>query len=152
MTCPHTHEQNHSIEQKHHHIVDMGYWPFMIMLIIKSQTSLPPKFWGEAFATTFQIINVLPTKNLNGYSPHVVLFNKIPYYSFYKVFGCSCFLLQCPYNKNKFDFYSFIFLFIRYSPQIKGYIFLSSNGKVYISRHIIFNEYYFPYATFANPF
>ena len=90
-------------------------------------------FSSKKILAVVQIINVLPTKVLNCSSPHVVQFNKIPNYSFYKVFDCVYFPLLRPYNKNKFDFHSSMCLFLGYSPQSKGYICLSPNSKVYIS-------------------
>jgi len=93
----------------------------------------------------------LPTKVLNGFLLMLFYLTKYLIITFIK-YLVVYFLLLCPYNKNKFYFYSSMCLFLRYSPQSKGYICLSSNAKVYISWHVIFNEYYFHYATSANPF
>ena len=53
-----------------------------------------------------------------------------------------------PYNKHKLDFRSACCLFLGYSLHNKGYICLSSSGKTFISRHVVFNEDVFPY---SNP-
>ncbi|RDY14837.1 hypothetical protein CR513_00025, partial [Mucuna pruriens] len=41
-TCPHTHHQNGSIKQKHHHVVETS-------LTLLAQASLPLTFWDHAF-------------------------------------------------------------------------------------------------------
>ena len=107
-TCPHTHEQNGSIERKHRHITDMG-------LTLLVAASLPIKFWGEAFTTTVHIINILPTPVLSNKTPHASLFNIEPDYRTLKTFGCACYPLLRPYNQHKLDFKSTCCLFLGYS-------------------------------------
>lgn len=53
-----------------------------------------------------------------------------------------------PYNTHKLDFRSNEYTFLGYSAKQKGFRCLTSNGKIIISRHVIFNERDFP---FANP-
>ena len=117
LICPHTHEQNGVVERKHRHIVDMG-------LTLLATASLPRRFWVEAFPTSTHIINVLPTPVLHNSNPYTMLFNKNPNYVIFKVFGCACFPLLRPYNRNKFDFHSQQCLFLGYSVTNKGYIYV----------------------------
>ena len=138
-TCPHTHEQNGAIERKHHHIVDMG-------LSMLYATSLPMNFWDEAFLTTSQIINVLPSSVIKGKTPHELLFHKKPDYTIFKSFGCACYPLLRSYNLNKLNFRSTCCLFLGYSQCNKGYICRSPDGRIYISRNVVFNEDIFPYS------
>jgi len=145
LTCPHTHEQNGSVERRHRHIVTTG-------LALLAAASLPLTYWGEAFMTVVTVINTLPTPVLQNNNPYSMLFHKDPDYQFFKVFGCACYPLTRPYNQYKFDFRSSMCLFLGYSPHHKGYICLSPTGKRYISRHVIFNEKLFPYTLSDNPF
>jgi len=145
LICPHTHEQNGVVERKPRHIVDMG-------LTLLATTSLPRRFWAEAFLTSTHIINVLPTPVLHNSNPYTMLFNKNPNYAIFKKFGCACFPLLRPYNKNKFDFRSQQCLFLGYSVNNKGYICLTPSGKTIISRHVHFNETEFPYHEQLNSF
>ena len=46
---------------------------------------------------------------------------------------------------HKLNFRSQECLFLRYSSSHKGYKWLSSSGKVYISKDVLFNELRFPY-------
>ena len=138
-TCPHTHEQNGAIKRKHRHIVDMG-------LSMLSTTSLPMNFWGEAFLTASQIISVLPSSVIQGKTPHELLFHKKPDYTTFKSFGCACYPLLRSYNLNKLNFRSTCCLFLGYSQCNKGYICRSPDGRIYIFRHVVFNEDIFPYS------
>lgn len=94
LICPHTHHQNGVVERKHRYIVDIG-------LTLLSQVLLPLKFWDHAFHTTIYLINCLPSIFHNHIIPFQVIYNKMPDYTFLKVFGCACFPLIRPYNKHK---------------------------------------------------
>jgi hypothetical protein len=67
ITCPHTHQQNGSIEHKHRHIVEM-------VLTLLAHCSAPLQYWAEAFLTTCYLINRLPTLVLNNASPFQIFF------------------------------------------------------------------------------
>jgi len=88
------------------------------------------------------IINVLPSSVINFDTPYHLLFNTQPDYNFYKTFGCAYYPLI-----NKLNFCSSQCLFLGYNPQYKGYICESPSGKRYITRHVLFNEYVFPYSS-----
>jgi len=67
LICPHTHEQNGTIERKNRHITEMG-------LTLLAAATLPIKFWGEAFTSAMHIINALPSSVLSNKSPYEMLF------------------------------------------------------------------------------
>ena len=50
VSCPHTSQQNDVVERKHRYIVETG-------LALLAHSSLPLRFWDEAFLTTFYLIN-----------------------------------------------------------------------------------------------
>jgi hypothetical protein len=139
VSCPHTHQQNGAIEQKHRHIVETG-------LALLSHAHLPLKFWDDAFSTACYLINCMPTTVLQNHSPFETLFKCSPDYTFLRTFGCLCWPNLCPYNSNKFQPRSVPCLFLGYSPLHKGYkcLHLPTN-RLYISRDVIFNESTFPY-------
>lgn len=66
-------------------------------------------------------------------------------YTALKSFGCACYLNLRPYNTHKLNFHTTKCVFLGYSSQHKGYKCLSSTRRLYISRHVIFNEDYFPF-------
>lgn len=127
------------MERKHRHIVDSG-------LSLLAQAKMPLHFWWDAFSMATHIINRLPTSVLHT-TPYELLFGKKPDYSMLHVFGCACFPCLRPYNRHKMQFRSEKCTFLGVSSHHKGYKCLSPAGRIYISRHVIFNEYDFPFAT-----
>lgn len=88
----------------------------------------------------------MPTIVLNHLSPFQKLHYNSPNYKFLKVFGCSCFPLLKPYNQHKLDFHTKKRVFISYSPIHRGYKCLDKSGRVFVARHVTFNEQEFPYS------
>nr|KYP42260.1 Retrovirus-related Pol polyprotein from transposon TNT 1-94 [Cajanus cajan] len=138
LICPHTHHQNGVVERKHRHIIEMG-------LTLLSQAFLPMKYWDHVFHTTVYLINRLPSLSHNKIVPYQVLYSKDLDYTFIKVFGCACYPLLTPYNTNKLHFRSTECVFLGYSSSHKGYKCLDTNGLLFISKDVIFNEQRFPY-------
>jgi hypothetical protein len=94
------------------------------------------------------LINRLPSSLNSAKSPFELLFNKSPDYTFLKSFGCECWPYLRPYNSNKMAFRSQSCVFIGYSKPHMGYRCLHvSSGRIYIARHVVFNEMVFPFQT-----
>lgn len=139
VSCPYTPEQNGTAERKHRHIVELG-------LTMLFHSNVPATHWVEAFFTSAYIGNKLPSSVLKDKSPYEVLENKKPDYSALRVFGSACYPCLRPQTDNKFDPRSLQCVFIGYHTQYKGYRCLHPpTGKVYISRHVIFDESLFPF-------
>jgi histone deacetylase 1/2 len=144
VSCPHAHQQNGSAERKHRYIVEVG-------LALLANASMPLKFWDDAFITATYLINMLPTKVLNFDTPTERLLQVKPDYTPLRVFGCACWPNLRPYNKHKLSFRSQKCVFLGYSPRHKGVKCLDpANGRVYISRDVVFDENQFPFAS-LNP-
>lgn len=111
-----------------------------------AHASLPLRFWEDAFSTAVFLINRLPTPVLEGTSPLTKLHNKLPDYSVLRVFGCLCFPYLRPYNHHKLNFRTQPCTFLGYCENHKGYKCLTKEGRLYISRHVRFNETSFPFA------
>ncbi|CAL2265123.1 unnamed protein product [Prunus armeniaca] len=138
-SCPHTPQQNGLAERKHRHIATMTR-------ILLNTSHMPLNLWVEAALTSVHLINLLPTPILNWSTPYSILFSKPPTYSHLRVFGCSCFPFLGPYVNHKLLSRSLECVFIGYSLHHKGYRCLDpSTGRVYTSRHVIFNEDCFPF-------
>ncbi|KAG8480057.1 hypothetical protein CXB51_025173 [Gossypium anomalum] len=136
LSCPHTFEQNGVAERKQHHIVETG-------LTLLAQANLPLKYWGYAFSSAVHFINRLPTPVLQGQSPFQKLYGCAPQYNHLRVFGCCCFPYLRPFLQRKLDFRSQPCMFLGYSSQHKGYFCLTPDGKVVVSRHVVFDEHRF---------
>lgn len=142
VSCPHAHLQNGSAERKHRHIVEVG-------LTLLSHSSMPLKFWDEAFSTTVFLINQLPSKVINDETPFERLFGTQQDYNFLHTFGCAVWPNLRPYNSRKLEYRSKQCVFIGYNDMHKGFKCLDpKEGRVYISRDVVFDETVFPFASF----
>jgi histone deacetylase 1/2 len=140
VSCPHTSSQNGIAERKHRHIVETG-------IALLAHSSLPVRFWDEAFLTAVYLINRMPTRTLKNDSPLFRLFHDQPDYTFLRSFGSACWPNLRPYNTRKLEFRSRQCVFLGYSSMHKGYKCLDrSTGRIYISRDVIFDEAVFPFA------
>lgn len=136
-SCPYTSVQNGRAERKHRHIVEMG-------LTLLAQAHLPYTYWADAFIMAVYLINRLPTPILEMKTPMELLYSKEPEYKSLQPFGCACYPCLKPYNNHKFEFHSQKFVFLGPAPQHRGYKCLSSTGRIYISRHVVFDPSLFP--------
>jgi len=110
-------------------------------LTLLAQSSLPSKHWGDSFVTSVYLINRLPPPVLKNESPFSKLFGKPPNYTVLRSFGCLCFPLLRPYTTHKLSFRSKPCIFIGYCANQRGYCcFDPQSQKIYISRHVVFDE------------
>lgn len=144
-TPPHTPEHNGLSERKHRHIVETG-------LSLLSSAKMPLTYWPLAFATAVFLINRLPTPVLSHISPFDKLFKQPPNYQKLRTFGCLCFPSLRPYAPNKLEDRSIPCIFVGYSLSQSAYQCLEPvSGRMYISRHVRFNETQYPFATMTKP-
>jgi histone deacetylase 1/2 len=127
VTCLHAHQQNGAAERKHMHIVEVG-------LSLLAQSSMPLKYWDQAFLTATYLINRTPSKVLNNLTPIERLYKMKADYTSLRIFGCACWPNLRPYNYHKLAFRSKQCAFLGYSNLHKGFKCLDiSSGRVYIS-------------------
>ncbi|KAG8492176.1 hypothetical protein CXB51_009599 [Gossypium anomalum] len=138
ITCPHTSEQNGVAERRHRQVVDMG-------LTLLAQASMPLEFWSSSFSHAVHVINRLPTPVLQGISPYEKLYKELPDYSHLRVFGYAYFPYLRPYNQHKLQFSSKCCTFLGFGPNHKGYKCLDDTSRVFVSRHVVFDETQFPF-------
>ncbi|KAJ1685430.1 hypothetical protein LUZ63_016820 [Rhynchospora breviuscula] len=139
ITCPYTPEQNGIAERKHRHIVELS-------LAAISHASLPLTLWDEVFSSTVYLINRLPPATPSTVSPYELLFHRSPDYLALRVLGSQCFPFTRHYNQHKLQPCSLECVFIGYAMAQKGYKCLHiPTGRIFVSRHVIFNEQIFPF-------
>ena len=93
------------------------------------------------------LINHFPTFLLAQKSHFECLYHSLPNHSTNCVFGSSCFPFIRPFNSHKLQMCFHHCYFLNLSSKYKGFICLDLNtGRIYISRHVIFNESDFPFA------
>lgn len=138
-SCPHTPSQNGLAERKHRHVVELS-------LSMMFQSQVPLQYWVESFFTGNHLINILPSSAIQFKTPYEVLHKKKPDYSYLRVFGSACYPCLRPYSAHKMEPRSLQCVFLGYNADYKGYRCLyPPTGRVYISRHVIFDEKLFPF-------
>lgn len=141
VSCPYTPQQNGLAERKHRHVVELG-----LSMMFHSNT--PLCYWVEAFFTANFIANLLPMALLDHCSPFEVLFHVKPNYSMLRVFGSACYPYLRPLSDHKLEPRSLQCVFLGYNSKHKGYRCLyPPTGKIYMCRHVVFDEECFPFKT-----
>lgn len=139
ISCPHTPQQNGVAERKHRHLIELS-----LSMLFHSQ--VPLQYWVESFFTANYLSNLLPAAALNFKTPYQMLHQQEPDYTSLRVFGCACYPCLRPYTAHKFEPRSLQCVFLGYNAAYKGYRCLyPPTGRVYISRHAIFNEDCLPF-------
>ena len=113
------------------------------------ESKLPHKYWFEAFLTANYLVNLLPSSDLDvaDKSPYQKQHGKATDYLALRTFGCAYFPTLRDYAANKFDPRSLRCVFLGYNAWYKGYRCLyPPTGRVYISRHVVFDEGSYPFA------
>ncbi|KAL0837105.1 hypothetical protein Bca101_088995 [Brassica carinata] len=138
---PHTPEHNGVAECKHRHIVETG-------LALLSHASMPRTYWPFAFAAAVYLINRMPSQPLHFQNPYQSLHGQPPNFQKLRIFGCLCFPWLKPYTSHKLDARSKPCVFLGYSITQSAYFCLDrETSRVYTSRHVVFHESVFPFAT-----
>jgi hypothetical protein len=145
LSCPHTSEQNGTVERRHRHVVETG-------LTLLTQSGVPRKFWHFAFGTAVYLINRMPSRSNSSISPFEHVFHHKPKLTFLRVFGCQCYPHLRAYHPHKMEFRSTPCVFLGYSTSHHGYRCLdTSSDRIYVARHVRFNEHVFPFKHISPP-
>ncbi|CAJ2672156.1 unnamed protein product [Trifolium pratense] len=144
-SCPHTSPQNGKAERKVRTINN-------IIRTLLAHASLPPSMWHHALQMTTYLHNILPNKKFSLQSPTKILYQKDPSYSHLRVFGCLCYPLIPSTSRHKLQPRSTPCIFLGYPSNHRGYkCYELSSRKIFISRHIFFEENTFPLANSNIP-
>ena len=105
--CKDTPEQNGVAKRKHRHIVETT----RSLLLF---ASVPSELWGEVDLIVVTSINLIPSSHISSISPFKKLYGYAPDYSFFKVLGCTCFVLRYHVERMKLSSRYAIFVFLSY--------------------------------------
>jgi hypothetical protein len=123
-----------------------------VMHSLLFQASLPACYWAESLHAATYLLNLLPTKAISASTPHFALFGTTPSYAHLRVFGCACYLNTSATAPHKLPPRSYRCVFLGYYSEHKGYQCLDlTMNCMLISRHVVFDESSFPFASSGPP-
>lgn len=98
------------------------------------------------------LINRQPTTILDNQSPYFYLYNKSPDYLHLRIFGCVCFVILPPRERNKLSAKVTKCVFVGHSDKQKGYIcYDPHHQRMRVSCHVTFFENVYYYGLSPNP-
>ena len=104
-----------------------------------NENNLPKYFWAEVVNTSCYVLNRILLRPILKKTPYELWKNKKPNISYFKVFGCKCFILNPKDNLGNFDAKSDVRMFLGYSTSSKVFrIFNKRTMVVEESIHAIF--------------
>ena len=106
-SCIDTHKQNGVVERKHRHIIETAR-----SLLLSAY--VPSEFWAKVVLTVVSLINTIPSSHISSISHFEKLYRYAPNYSFFKVFGCTCFVLKPNVKHSKLSSRYVIYVFLGY--------------------------------------
>ncbi|KAL5566604.1 hypothetical protein UlMin_029768 [Ulmus minor] len=144
-SCIDTPQQNGIVKRKNRHLLEVAR-------SIMFSTNVPKFFWGEAVLTPTYLINQMPSRVFKFQTPCQILLKSYPgtrllYTIPPKIFGCSVFVHIHPTHQSKLDPRAIKSIFLRYSPNQKGYkCYSPTTRKFYNSMDVTFfeNQPYYP--------
>ena len=98
-----------------------------------NENALLNYFWAEAVNTVCYVLNRVLIKLYLNKTPYELWKDRKLNISYFKVFGCKCFLLNTKDNLDKFDLKFDIGIFLGYSSKSKAY-------RVYNKRTLVTEE------------
>jgi hypothetical protein len=123
-----------------------------VMRFLLFQASLPVCYWAESLYTATYILNLLPTNAILAPIPYFALSGTTPFYAHLRVFGCACYPNTSAIAPHKLGPRSCRCVFLGYSSDHKGYRCLDlTTNCLLISRHVVFDESSFPFASSDPP-
>jgi hypothetical protein len=138
-SCVETPQQNHMVERKHQHILNVGR-------ALLYQSKLPASYWSYALLHAAFIINRVTSPTLSNKSPYELLRNKVPDIDSFKVFGSLCYSTSLHSHRTKLAARVRKSVFLGYSIGFKGFVLLDiQTREIDISRHVSLHEHILPY-------
>src|SRR5438105_39308 len=106
----------------------------------------------KALATSTYLLNRHPSFSIHNRMAYEILHHTTPVLSHLRIFGCLCYPNLSATTPHKLIPRSTACVFIGYLSSHKGYRCLDiSTRRIIISRHVVFDEFVFPFATSSPP-
>lgn len=109
--------------------------------VMLNQFSLPKYFWAEAVNTACYVLNRVLIRPESKKTPYELWFNRTPYVSYFKIFGCKYFIFNAKDNLGKFDSEADEGIFLGYATKCKSYrVFNKKSMSIEESIKVTFDE------------
>ncbi|KAD3640062.1 hypothetical protein E3N88_29285 [Mikania micrantha] len=133
-SIPRTPEQNGVVERKNRTLIEAA----RTML---ADSGLPLTFWAEAVNTACYVQNRVLVNQRWLKTPYEILHSLTPLISFFRAFGCPCYILNTKDPLTKFDSKVDAGYFVGYSSTCKAYRVFNCRTKIVEETlHVKFNE------------
>ena len=133
-STPYTPQQNGVAERKNRTLMDAAR-------TMIAEYASPYNFWAEAISTACHATNRLFLRKLLNKTPYEILLGKKPDLSYFRVFGCKCFIRKKGNRLSKFETRSIEGIFVGYSTNSHGYrVYNKTTGQVEESSDVKFDE------------
>ena len=86
-----------------------------------NEYSLKLYFWAEAISTACYILNRVSIRPIIKKTHYELYRDRLPLLSYFRPFGCSCYILREGERVDKFDAKSDLGIFVGYAPKSKAY-------------------------------
>ncbi|KAJ4730414.1 Gag/pol protein [Rhynchospora pubera] len=140
LTIPGTPQQNGVAERRNRTLLEM-------VRSMMAQAKLPISFWGDALLTVAYVLNRVPTKSVST-TPYKLWTSRKPSLVNLRPWGSMAYVLDSSHKYGKLGPRGKKCIFIRYSEQSKGYVFigedLSGTVTEFEARDATFLEEEFP--------
>lgn len=133
VTAPYTPQHNGTAERRNRTLLDVA------RSMIRSK-QIPHQFWGEAVSTACYILNLCPTKRLNGITPVEAWSGKKPNVHHLRIFGSLCYKHVPNAKRLKLEDKSEMMMLLAYHPTGAYKLYNPVTKKIQISRDVIIDE------------
>jgi hypothetical protein len=134
LSVPYTPQQNGIVERKNRTLIEAAR-----TMLDEYNTS--DSFWAEAINTDCPAINRLYLHKLHHKTAYELLTGKKPNVSYFRVFGCKCFILNKKPKRSKFASKVDEGIFLGYTSNAHGYHVLNkTTGCVEVTCDLTFDE------------
>jgi hypothetical protein len=134
-SAPYTPQQNGIVERKNRTIIEMA----RTML---DEFKSSHNFWGEAIATAIHVSSRLFLRPVYNKTPYELLTRNKPNVSYFRVFGCKCFIKNKKERLGKFKTRTIEGIFVGYADDSQAYRYYNiSSGCVEVSCDVVFEEF-----------
>jgi hypothetical protein len=114
VSAKYTPQQNGVVERKNRTLITLAR-------TMIDEYNTPERFWAEVVNTACYASNMLFPHRLLAKTPYELLNGKKPDVSFFRVFGCKCYIYKKRHHLGKFQRHRDIGFLLGYSSKSKAY-------------------------------